>query len=278
MKLLHFILFIVILSLAVSAQSDLKKLVETENAFAKLAAEKGTRTAFLANMADDAVVFNPEKTLARPHWTARGESNALLSWAPNFADISSDGSLGYTTGNWEWRAKGRDDAPSAFGEFVTIWKRQTDGRYKFVVDIGISHEKPAKYSMDWATSAAAHGTIGGNVSAEAAIAHFFRHVETKGKTAAYRSAAADEIRLFRENRMPVVGKRSAIVQVGTEKGVMSFGSGEMISTSNLAYFVKGYTLKNADGSLEEGNVVQLWKYNAGRWNLVLDILEPMPKK
>ena len=47
------------------AQDDLRKMVDTEIAFAKLAAEKGTRHAFLANMSDDAVIFTPDRTVAK---------------------------------------------------------------------------------------------------------------------------------------------------------------------------------------------------------------------
>ena len=85
------------------AQSSLQKLVDTEKAFAKMAAETNTRDAFLAYMADTSVVFTPDRTDAKPYWTERKANGSLLSWAPNFADISSPGFMCYTTGNWEWR-------------------------------------------------------------------------------------------------------------------------------------------------------------------------------
>ena len=133
------------------AQSDIQKLVDTEHAFAAAAAAKGTRSAFLEYLADDGLVFTPDSTNGKAFWTARTTSPSLLSWAPNYADISSNGILGYTTGNWEYRAKGKDDAPGAFGDFITLWLRQPDGRYRFVVDIGVSHDKPEKYSTEWTT-------------------------------------------------------------------------------------------------------------------------------
>src|SRR5438270_2179063 len=138
---MKFFLFILILfAIApVYSQTDLEKLVGTERAFARTALDKGTRSAFLEFMSSDALVFNPDRTVAKPFWTARAETPAALIWAPNFADISSNGILGYTTGNWEYRAKGRDDAPSAFGNFITVWVRQPSGQYRWVVDIGTSH-------------------------------------------------------------------------------------------------------------------------------------------
>src|SRR3982750_2287082 len=138
------------------AQTDLEKLVDTERAFARMAAEKGTRTAFLANMTDDALVFGPDKAYGKPVWSARADGTPgvpLLSWEPNYADISANGILGYTTGNCEFRPKGKDDSPSGFGEVGTVWLRQPDGRYKWVVDIGVGHPKPEKYLTKWTTSA-----------------------------------------------------------------------------------------------------------------------------
>lgn len=44
---------------APAAAADLRSLVEAERAFSRLSAEKGIRTAFLANLAPDAIVFRP---------------------------------------------------------------------------------------------------------------------------------------------------------------------------------------------------------------------------
>ncbi|MDQ6788815.1 MAG: nuclear transport factor 2 family protein, partial [Acidobacteriota bacterium] len=109
------------------AQSDLNKIVETEKSFAQDAAEKGIRSAFLEFLADDGLVFNPNPTNGKEFWRSRPESIALLSWNPTFADISSNGILGYTTGDYEYRPKGKTDNPTAFGQYMTIWRRQADG-------------------------------------------------------------------------------------------------------------------------------------------------------
>ena len=120
-------------------KNDLQKLVDTELSFAKTAAEKGTKTAFLTFLADDGIIFNPTEANGKLVWKARPESPALLAWNPAWADISSDGKLGYTTGGWEFRPQGKTDKPTAFGEYVTLWQIQSDGTFKAVLDIGIKH-------------------------------------------------------------------------------------------------------------------------------------------
>jgi ketosteroid isomerase-like protein len=108
---------------------DLQALAETEKAFARFAAEKDTKSAFLEFAAPDGIVFSPNPVNAIAHWNSRGASKGLLSWQPSFADISSNGVLGWTTGPWEYRPKGKDDAPVAWGEFSTVWQKQPDGNF-----------------------------------------------------------------------------------------------------------------------------------------------------
>ncbi len=260
------------------AQTDLQKLVDTEHAFAQLAADKDTRTAFLANMTGDAVVFNPEQTSAKPYWEARTANKSLLSWAPNFADISSNGILGYTTGNWEWRAKGKDDTPSAFGDFITLWLRQPDGKYKFVVDIGVGHPQPAKYSTEWTTSKA--DTSGKNTNLKPtgdAAAEFYQLATAKGVAKAYEKYADENIRSYREEKMPILGKSEVLKLLKADKAEFKFAKrSTTLASENLAYTLNAYTRTLNNKIVEKGNFLQIWKFYAGKWHIVLDIFKPVP--
>src|SRR3954449_2738641 len=118
-----------------------RALVQMERDFARTAATKGTRDAFLEFLADDGVLFQPGPVNGKKFWTERQPRKGLLSWEPVFADISRAGDLGYTTGPWEFRANGPDDQPVAFGQYFTIWKKQADGGWKAVLDRGVATEK-----------------------------------------------------------------------------------------------------------------------------------------
>src|SRR5947209_3388593 len=73
-------------------QSPVDKIADTERAFARMATEQNAKAAFLAYMTDDAWFFGPDASKAKPSWEARKPSEALLEWAPNFADAGIDGS------------------------------------------------------------------------------------------------------------------------------------------------------------------------------------------
>lgn len=265
-------------TVGVYSQTSLQKIVDTEKAFAALAAEKGTKAAFLANMTDDALIFNPGRLNGKVFWNARPESKSLLSWEPNYADVNFDGSVGYTTGNWEFRqTKGNE--PVGFGEFITVWLRQSDGGFKFVVDIGISHAKPSKYSTDWIKTKSKPDANKRNVSADTSIMLFTETVSKRGFAASLKTYAAGDIRLFREEQPPFIGKADAMSQAEREKGNLEYERFGTVSTyGNFAFFVKEYTFKDTNEKMEKGNAVQIWKFIGGKWRIVLDILKPVPAK
>jgi len=116
----------------------LDSLIAAERGFAKSSAQTDTKTAFVAHLADDAVIFQPGPVNGLRVWRARTPRPALLEWAPDFAEVSGAGDLGFTSGPWAWSAR-RDAEPSAFGTFVTIWKKQHDGGWKVALDTGVTH-------------------------------------------------------------------------------------------------------------------------------------------
>ena len=279
MKIFTLFLALVLFGMSADAQADLEKLVQTERAFAQLAADKGTRAAFLENMSDDAVLFLPDKVNGKAYWLGRPESQGLLSWSPNYADVSSNGLIGYTTGNWEFRAKGKDDIPAAFGEFVTIWQRGPDGRYRFNVDIGISHDKPDAYSTVLAPPAYPSSPNDKNTSAADTANSFFEIVGEMGLNKAYQTYSAKNIRSFREGSLPMIGKdkllsyiRKGKTKTTLTKRTVFFGS------ADIAYVTNTYTQTKEDKSVEKGNYMQIWKFIDGRWQIVLDIFKPVPAK
>lgn len=277
--MLKYLFVLFVFASVASAQNAIQKLVDAEHAFAQLAAEKGTKAAFLANMADGAVVFEPERTDARTVWEKRAASKSLLSWAPNFADISSDGKIGYTTGNWEYRPKGKDDKPVAFGDFITVWRLQPDGNYKWVIDIGVSHDKPLKYSTDWLTSTHRGAPKGAQVQLNSSIAGFAAVAKRSGMAAAYQKYAGEQIRSYREGRPPILGKSSVTKGSDADQRKISVDiTSKPVGDADLAYLLTGYTSKGPNGEVERGNDLQIWEYYNGKWRLVLDILKPVPTK
>ena len=66
-----------------------------------------------------------------------------LTWTPVHADMAASGDLGYTFGTYEFRSKGKDGKPTVeLGKYASIWKKQKDGSWKVVMDMGNSSPAP----------------------------------------------------------------------------------------------------------------------------------------
>ena len=99
--------------------------------------------------ADDAVelpngadALNGKSAIAKTMAFLNNKDNHL-SWAPSYADISASGDLGYTYGTYEFRSRDKDGKPIvSYGKYSTIWKRQKDGSWKVVLDMGNDSPTP----------------------------------------------------------------------------------------------------------------------------------------
>ena len=67
------------------------------------------------------------------------DKNNHLTWTPVGADISASGDLGYTYGTYEFSSKDKDGKTVVdHGKYTSIWKKQGDGSWKVVLDMGNS--------------------------------------------------------------------------------------------------------------------------------------------
>jgi ketosteroid isomerase-like protein len=145
MKKLIFILLILAGCSAPPPDVELlkKALVKTDQDFSQMSMDKGMRAAFTFYAADDVIklregkfpVFGKKDLEA--YLQKIPDSLIHLRWAPVKSDV--DGTIGYTFGKWEMRLAVPDTL--MYGVYVTIWKKQADGTWKYVLDGGNSTPK-----------------------------------------------------------------------------------------------------------------------------------------
>lgn len=270
--------------------TDLDAMINAERAFARMAAERGTRDAFLAFMTDDSIVFAPGPVNGRKSWEPRPKRPGLLSWEPSYADMSEAGDMGYDMGPWEFRPKGADDNPAAFGHFMTIWKKQPDGTFKWTLDLGISHPQPTSPQTLSFSNVKSKGTKNASVAEIEAgrgqimslEREFSKASVDKGTLKAYLAYASDEVRLLHEGKFPFTGRQAARAALEARMGKMSWkAEGSDVSSSlDVGYTYGSYDFKSADGKGDEqGYYVHVWKrYEDGKWRMVIEVLNPLPKK
>lgn len=127
---------------AVQAQDPVEALMDTDRAFAAHSSEHGLRAAFLEYMAENAVVLRASGAplagrAAYAEATANGGDEGELDWAPEQAAVSDDGTLGYTWGYYVHTALDeKGAAKETRGKYLSVWRLQEDGTWKFIADIG----------------------------------------------------------------------------------------------------------------------------------------------
>jgi ketosteroid isomerase-like protein len=129
-------------STSASAKAGADMLRQLEAEFMKATAERGS-AGYLSYYADDAVevpngaaVIQGKANIAKTMGFLDQKDNHL-TWTPVGADISASGDLGYTYGTYEFRSIGKDGKPLVdYGKYTSIWKKQKDGSWKVVLDMG----------------------------------------------------------------------------------------------------------------------------------------------
>jgi len=146
-------LFLVFISTAGRSQdnSALKDtLMQTDSRFAKDCEVNGMYHAFTSYASPDDVIEMGEGSLPvigvdsfKVHWARQKDRKTPLRWHPAKADVS--GNLGYTFGYWSADAKTEAQKDTTYyGVYVTVWKKQKDGSWKYVLDGGNDTPKPDK--------------------------------------------------------------------------------------------------------------------------------------
>jgi len=116
--------------------------------FMKAAAEQGSQ-GYMSYYAEDAVelpngadMIQGKESIAKS-MSFLDQKDNRLTWTPVHADMAASGDLGYTFGTYEFRSKDKDGKPTVeYGKYASVWKKQKDGSWKVVMDMGNASASP----------------------------------------------------------------------------------------------------------------------------------------
>lgn len=248
----------------------LQSVVEAERAFARAGLERGVRESFLQFFAADSIIFAPEPKDGKKFYTNYEEKGRKLIWQPIFATIANSGELGVTTGPWEMQKSKTDATSIAFGHFVSIWQKQSDGAWKVRVDVGIDHPQPAKPGeVQLSLPNAAQ-------SSESELAkkqEIFEKALQGDAGSALLGSASQDIRVYRNGFLPAVGREAAKTMLASDHGkVTRQTSGAGISRSGDLAYRYGSSPREQGNAVEPGYYLTIWQTDrGGDWKIILDL-------
>lgn len=128
-------------TIAVAADRDTSALMQADRDFAKATAAKRLE-GWMEFMAPNAVLLRGEPIVGIEHIRAAlakdfNSPAFQLTWEPAKAEFVGNGPVGYTIGRYEAKFIGDDGKPqTSHGSYMTTWRKQKDGSWKVVADIG----------------------------------------------------------------------------------------------------------------------------------------------
>jgi len=130
-------------SLTETSDSLRLQLINVDKSWSEHSLQKGYHKSRI-DFADDAAIdllegemplhgINEIKEYAASH----PDSAFTLTWEPLRCEVAASGELGYTFGGWTMKTKSKGGKDTLlFGDYMTVWKRQPDGSWKYIVDGG----------------------------------------------------------------------------------------------------------------------------------------------
>lgn len=123
-------------------------MADADRAFARFSADSGGPAgAFSRWIAADGMMLGARAVPVRGPELAKQAfasfpATGRFEWAPidSLSVASRDGSLGFTIGEARVAATPSD---VSFSKYLTVWRREPDGRYKFIFDIGSDRPAPS---------------------------------------------------------------------------------------------------------------------------------------
>lgn len=256
----------------------LDSVLRAELAFARQADEQGIRAAFLAWLKPDARVFTPKMVTAEAQYGPEPGDPGHLAWYPEAMGIAASGDLAWSLGPWTYAAK-KGGPTLVNGHFLSVWRKQADGLWKVVADIGVPHGAPKEAVPRFAVSGLA-GPAGSAKAADASSLLARREADLSAAWAvrgglalepllakegrvlrprAYPLKTAAETRSALEADRPGCAWKPALLQASAS-GDLGWACGE----------------SEPDDRGRTASFLRIWTLEAGAWKVLFDVRLPHP--
>lgn len=272
-----------------------REVVEAERAFARYCVENGIRAAWLEYFTDDGIIFQPGPVNSKQFYSKRPVQTkppkVVLNWEPRFGDVSRAGDLGYNIGPWNLDVNSEPKEPTEHGYYMSVWKKQPDGRWKIALDFGSGRGAPAtadhvfgkpfqsarQYKIKVPTGSSPVTELQALMSMDRDVQ---KASSATGALDSYLALIAKDAKIMRAAVAPA--DRDSVrsfISAGKDLS-LSFApvGGEVARSGDLGYTYGGYELKEGGQTKEKGFYAHVFKRDpAGKWQIVVSNTEKVEK-
>ena len=114
-------------------------VIKTDKAFSDMSEAKGMKAAFMDYIDSNGILLRPGNLPiigadAIDYLLQLDDNSYTLNWQPQNAFVAAAADMAYTYGVYALHPKEIDTV--LYGTYVSIWKKQSDGAWKFVLEAG----------------------------------------------------------------------------------------------------------------------------------------------
>ena len=114
-----------------------REIIKTDETFSNMSRQNGMKKAFIEYMDSEGILLRPNRPPIIGADAIEFLSQAIdtaytLTWKPSGGEVSASGDLGFTYGIYTLSLTDT----TLYGTYVSIWKKQEDGKWKFILDTG----------------------------------------------------------------------------------------------------------------------------------------------
>jgi ketosteroid isomerase-like protein len=261
---------LVLTTTIVFAQRSIDSMVQAEKNFASTSLVASTKEAFVKFIDTAGIVFEKGDPVNGFELYSKSERRpGILSWEPEYAEISSSNDFGYTTGPWKYYANTLKDDPLAKGHFVTVWHLNKGGQWKFLIDFGASYNlEGKKKTLKKVRPGKTVTKKDSQYSLKETEEKFIQAYKTQGKRA-YSSFLSANSRLNYKGYLPALtsAERKALIDsLPTNIGYKIIGFAS--SPGNDL----GYVYGTADVDDKHDGYLRIWRRETDGWKIAVEVL------
>ncbi len=265
-------------SLAQTNTVQVSKVVDAEKDFNRLVERKGIKEAFLSVADPEGIVFKPEVVKITDFYNSIDKQPGTLTWKPKFARISANGDLAFTAGPYVY-LNGKNEDDKVYGDYVSVWRADLDGKFKLLIDLGIQHPENEQEELtdfknpDSAKRVAPSKDPFNGRSIIIGTDKIFNHELTVSALATYKEFLSPEARYYFPGFEPMTGSDKIMKFIDNEAiSITAETINVGRSTSNdLAYSYGRARIKKGE-IVSNYNYVRIWEIDKEhKWNVLLEV-------
>ena len=256
----------------------LEDVLAQERAFANTIAQRGMREGFLSYIADDGILFAPGPVSGKKHLLATNSSPGTLTWTPAFAGMAVSGDLAFTVGPYVWT----DGKVRSGGQYLTIWRRDKEGHWRFALDRGTGgpREDEARADSGEVVLLPLSNTKIDSVDGAEDLADAEASLSNQSRMNAPQALLerlAPDARLLRLGSAPAISAAQHAAAAAREPASIAYTTLlKRTSTAGDLAYTYGNAAWTKDGKPRQGHFVRVWQKQGGKWAIVVDSMSAAP--